>query len=496
MTTQASRENGARRLGLALGPTLFLATLLFFHPEDLSPQGRAVLASTLWVAVWWITEAVPIPVTSLLPIVLFPLTGGLPLAQTTAAFGHRLVFLYIGGFIIALAIERWGLHRRIALNIIHLVGTNLARLVLGFMLATAFLSMWISNTATSVMMLPIGLAIVAQMRDNPATPKDEHLEFGKVLMLAIAYSASIGGVATLIGTPPNLVLAGVVQELYGVEITFAQWMKFGLPLSLLLLALCWLYLTRLAYPLGRRSFPGGRAEILRQLKTLGRMGFEEKLVLTVFALTALAWISRSYLLSRFLPGLDDTIIAIAGAVLLFLLPSAKKGVPLMRWSEAVKLPWGIILLFGGGLALAEGFRVSGLAEWIASQMTLLQGVALVVVVLVIVGAVNFLTEITSNLATTSMILPVLAPMALALDVHPFTLMVGATVAASCAFMLPVATPPNAVVFGSGYLRMQDMVRAGIWMNLLSILLVTLAVFLFLGALWGIDLGAFPAELRQ
>ena len=485
-----------KQIGLLLGPMLFLLTILFFRPEGLEPEALAILACTLWIAVWWILEVIPIAVTSLLPIILFPLTGGLSLSETTAAFGHRYIFLYIGGFILAIAIERWNLHRRIALNIIYLIGTDVRSIILGFMTATAFLSMWISNTATSVMMLPIGLAIISQLIDNPNTEEDENLTFGKALMLGIAYSASIGGIATLIGTPPNLVLAGVVQETYGIEITFSRWIVFGLPVSVFLLFLCWYYLTNYAFKFQQTSFPGGRAEIEKQLNALGRISYEERLVLMVFALTAVAWISRSFLLSLLIPGIDDTIIAMMASVLLFLLPASKeRGRALVTWEEAVKLPWGILLLFGGGLALAQGFKISGLAEWIGSQMTLLQGVTLLLLLLVLIAAVNFLTEITSNLATTAMLLPILAPLALEIDVHPYILMVGATVAASCAFMLPVATPPNAVVFGSGYLTIPDMVRAGIWMNLLSILLLTLIVFYLLPNLWDFDPNSFPLEWK-
>jgi sodium-dependent dicarboxylate transporter 2/3/5 len=485
-----------KTIGLILGPALFVFTLLNFKAEGLSEEGRAVLASTLWIAIWWILEVIPIAVTALLPIVLFPLTGALSLNETTAAFGHRYIFLYIGGFILAIAIERWNLHRRIALNIINLIGTNVKSIILGFMAATAFLSMWISNTAASVMMLPIGIAIVTQLKDNPRTIANENLIFGKALMLAIAYSASIGGVATLIGTPPNLVLAGIVQELYDIEITFAQWIMVGLPVSLVLLALCWVYLTSYAFTFKQKTFPGGRAEIERQLEEIGPISYEEKVVLATFVLTAFAWISRSFLLSRFIPGIDDTIIAVIAAFVLFLLPAGKHhGRKIIQWNEAVKLPWGILLLFGGGLALADGFKTSGLAEWIGSQMTLLQGVSLILLLLILVAAVNFLTEITSNLATTAMLLPILAPMAGMIDVHPFILMVGATLAASCAFMLPVATPPNAVVFGAGYLKIPDMVRTGIWLNVISILIITILVYLALPLLWGFDPNIFPNHLK-
>ena len=476
----------SKNIGLISGPLAFILILFYFNPEGLNPRANAILASTIWIAIWWITEAIPIAVTALLPIILFPLTGGLGLSETTASFGHKYVFLYIGGFIIAIAIQKWNLHKRIALNIINFIGTNIVNIILGFMVATAFMSMWISNTATSVMMLPIAIAIVAQLRDNPNTIEDENLNFGKALMLAIAYSASIGGVATLIGTPPNLVLAGVVEETFGYEITFAKWFQFGFPISLILLFLCWKYLTSFAFKFKQKTFPGGRVEITKQLHALGQISYEEKLVSGVFILTAFAWISRSFLLESIVPGIDDTIIAMIGAIIIFLLPTKNKKRRLLNWEEAAKLPWGILLLFGGGMALAAGFKDSGLALWIGNQMTLLDGVSLFLLVFILIACVNFLTEITSNLATTAMLLPILYPMAITIDIHPFILMVSATVAASCAFMLPVATPPNAVVFGSGYLRIPDMVRVGIWMNLLSIILLTLFVFFLLPYLWDFD----------
>ncbi|MCL4114289.1 UNVERIFIED_CONTAM: hypothetical protein GTU68_002918 [Idotea baltica] len=484
------------KIGLILGPVLFALILLFFKPEGLGYAGVAILASAAWIAIWWITDCIPLAITSLLPIILFPLTEGLALSETTSSYGHKYVFLYIGGFILALAIERWNLHKRISLLIISLIGTNLKRIILGFMVATAFMSMWISNTATAVMMLPIGMAIVAQYKDHPDTPEDENATFGKALMLAIAYSASIGGLATLIGTPPNLILAAMIQEIYGVEIEFAQWFMFGLPISIGLLFICWKYLTSYAFSFEKDSFPDGKEEIQKQLRDLGPMSYEEKAVLTVFCLTAFAWIGRSFL-NQFLPSLDDTIIAITAAVSLFLIPAAQSiKRALITWEEAVKLPWGILLLFGGGLALAQGFKSTGLADFLGGQLTLLEGASLIVVLLSIVAAVNFLTELTSNLATTAMVLPILAPLALTIDVHPYILMVGAAVAASCAFMLPVATPPNAVVFGSGYLKIPDMVRVGFIMNIISILCLTLVVYYVLPLLWGFDSSTFPDILRR
>ena len=474
-----------KNIGLVSGPLSFILVILFFHPEGLTLQANAILASTVWMAIWWITEAIPISVTALLPIILFPLTGGLELSETTASYGHKYVFLYLGGFIIAIAMQKWNLHKRIALNIISFIGTNVIKIILGFMVATAFLSMWISNTATAVMMLPIAMAIVDQLKDNPDTIENENKIFGKALMLGIAYSASIGGISTLIGTPPNLVLAGVVEETFGYEITFSTWFKFGFPISLILLFLCWKYLTGIAFKFEQKSFPGGIKEIKKQLQKIGTISYEEKLVALIFTLTAIAWVTRD-ILKLIIPVIDDTIIVMISALIIFLLPTNDKKRRLINWEEASKLPWGILLLFGGGMALASGFKESGLALWIGTQMTLLDGINLFLLLFFLIASVNFLTEITSNLATTAMLLPILYPMAMTIDVHPFILMVSAAVAASCAFMLPVATPPNAVVFGSGYLRIPDMVRVGIWMNVLSIILLSVFVYYVLPYLWEFD----------
>ena len=475
-----------KNIGLFSGPLSFILIVVFFHPEGLTQEANAILASTLWMAIWWITEAIPISVTALLPIILFPLTGGLELSETTASFGHKYVFLYLGGFIIAIAMQIWNLHKRIALNIISFIGTDVIKIILGFMVATAFLSMWISNTATAVMMLPIAMAIVDQLKDNPNTIENENKIFGKALMLGIAYSASIGGISTLIGTPPNLILAGVVEETFGYEITFATWFKFGFPISLILLFLCWKYLTGIAFKFEQKSFPGGQKEIRNQLQKLGQITYEEKLVALIFTMTAIAWVTRDFLLKLIVPVIDDTIIVMISALIIFLLPNKNRNRRLINWEEASKLPWGILLLFGGGMALASGFKESGLALFIGTQMTLLDGINLFLLVFILIASVNFLTEITSNLATTAMLLPILYPMAMTIDVHPFILMVSAAVAASCAFMLPVATPPNAVVFGSGYLRIPDMVRVGIWMNILSIVLLSVFVYYILPYLWDFD----------
>ena len=464
-------------LGLTLGPILFLLIMIFVNAEGLSFEAKCILASTAWMAVWWVTECVPISVTALLPIVLFPLTGGMDLATTTAAYGHKLVFLFVGGFLIALAIEKWQLHKRLALNIIRVTGSNKSRVILGFMLATAFLSMWISNTATSIMILPVGLAIISQLKDDPKTVENENEVFGKSLMIAIAYSASIGGMATLIGTPPNMVLAGVVEESYGIKLNMFDWMKFGVPLSSFLLIICWLYLTKIAFKFKNEEFSAGRNEIQRQIKKLGRFSNEEIKVLIVFTLTALGWIFRGSIETIF-PMIDDTIIAIFFAVSLFIIPTKnqKTNTTLLVWNDTVKLPWGILILFGGGMAIASAFGKSGLALWIADLLENLNDVSLFLIILIVVTSINLLTEVTSNMATTAMLLPVLVTIALAIDVHPYFLLVAATLAASCAFMLPISTPPNAVVFGSGFLKIEDMFKKGVWMNLISIITITLVVY--------------------
>lgn len=483
--------------GLFLGPFLFLLTLLFFRPSGLTPEGIAILASTIWIASWWITEAVPIPVTSLLPLVLFPLTEGLDVKVTASSYGDETIFLFMGGFMIALAMEKWNLHRRIALTIILVIGTNMDKIVLGFMVATGFLSMWISNTATSMMMVPIGLAIIYQVSDALKDDLEidttkENFGFGKSLMLGIAYSASLGGIATLIGTPPNTLLAGAINKMYGIELSFARWMLFGVPLAWVFILIVWLYLVKVAYPSKLKTLPGGRAVINHEHEKLGEPLTEEKLVLLVFSLAAFSWITRTFLLSKFINGLSDGVIAMMFAIVLFIIPSKNhRGDRLLDWGTAVKLPWGILLLFGGGLAIASGFVESGLSEWIGSQLIGLQGVNIVVVILIVSALVIFLTEITSNTATASMMYPIMASLAVALGFHPLALMIAAGVAASCAFMLPVATPPNAVVFGSGYLRIPDMVKAGFALNIIGIFLVTLTIYYLLPFMWGIDLTTIP-----
>lgn len=475
--------DSAKNIGFWAGPLCFFSIYLFVHPEGMPAEAIAVVAVTSWIAIWWISEAIPLPVTSLLPIVLFPLLGILPIGASTTAYGDPIVFLYIGGFLIAIAIEKTGLHKRIALSIIRSMGTRLNMIILGFMISTAFISMWISNTATAIMMLPIGLAIIKVTSDESGDRQDH---FKKALMLAIAYAASIGGLGTIIGTPPNLVFAGVVRDMYHDEITFLQWFSVGFPITILLLFISWWYLTRVGFPLGNTRLSGGEKEMNQLLSHAGRMSSSEKMVAVVFLAVAIGWVIRSFILQKIIPGIDDTIIAMTGGIILFMLPSGLKDKKrLLNWEDASKLPWGIILLFGGGLALAEAFDISGLAQWIGQNLTGLAGMGVFLTILILVALVNFLTEFTSNLATVMMILPVLAPIAVSTGVHPYLLMVAATLAASCGFMMPAGTPPNAIAFGSGYLSIRDMVKSGFWLNLVSIIIITCVVYFLVGPMWGI-----------
>ncbi len=464
-----------QRIGLLLGPLLFLLVLLMPTPEAMSPAAQRLAAVTLLMASWWISEALPIAATALLPIVLFPLLEVMSLAQTTSAYANPMVYLFLGGFLIAMAMQRWSLHRRIALHTIRLVGTSPRRIILGFMLATAFLSMWISNTATAMMLLPIGLAVIAQRQD---VGEDEGEGFGTALMLGIAYAASIGGVATLIGTPPNAILAGVLREQHAITLGFAQWMGLALPLSSLMLLLAWLYLTRLVYNGGAGGHKDGGALIDEQLSALGRMGVAERRVLAVFCLVATAWMVRGLLDIAWLDRVGDPGIAMAAALLLFVIPSgSERGGRLLDWPSAVRLPWEILILFGGGFSLAAAFVHSGLTGWLVGQLGLLQQMPLWLLLLAVVLLVIFLTEVTSNTATATIVLPLMGALAGAMSVAPTLLMVPAAIAASYAFMLPVATPPNAIVFGGGYVTIPQMARAGIWMNLLATLLICALVLL-------------------
>lgn len=476
-------------IGLVLGPLLFLLIKTLVSPADMSTTAVTVLAVVAWIAAWWVTEAMPIPVTSLLPLLLFPLLGVMETGAVSANYGDPLIFLFAGSFMIALSMEKWNLHKRIALSIISFVGTNPSTLILGFMVATAFLSMFISNTATTMMMVPISLAVTKHVADSlkensgiDTTPGK--FPFGTALMLGTAYAATIGGFGSLVGAPANIILAATVNSLYGIEISFARWLLFGIPMVLLLIPIIWLYLTKIAFPLKVKSIPGGRDIVKKELTGLGKMSYEEKVVLTVFTLTGLAWITRSFILNNFIPGLDDTLIALFAGILLFAIPAKNKEGHILDWDTVLKLPWGILWLFGGGLALAAGIMESGLDQWIGGQLTEFGNIPLFITIALIVGTITIMTEFTSNTATATMVYPIVAVAAATLGTDPIVLMVAANMGATFAYMFPVAAPPNAIVFGTGYVKMSTMALTGIWLNLFSLVFTVIVVYFYVPIIFG------------
>ena len=497
---------GRQKAGLWLGPLLFVAMLMLPAPAGMEPNAQKMAAIALLMATWWMCESIPIPATSLLPLMLFPLLGIMHTKSAAAPYASHLIFLFMGGFIIALSMQRWELHRRIAMTIVKLVGFSPSRLIFGFMAATATLSAFVSNTATAVMMMPIGLAIISHVieegkkegLDKEIDFSPEHFSFGLNLMLGIAYAASIGGMATLIGTPPNTVLAGYLNKTYGFEISYVDWLKVGVPLVAIMLPLCWLWLTRIANPMKLKKVPGGREMILDELKQMGRMSTGEKWTAAVFFLTALGWIFRKQLGFLFPdPTLvTDAAIAMTGALLLFMIPvNMKKNVFVMDWHWAAKMPWGVLLLFGGGLAMAAGFKQTGLATWIGSQVSLLNNAPILVLVVAVTTLIIFLTELTSNTATAAMVMPILSAVAIGINQNPLLLVIPAAIAASCAFMLPVATPPNAIVFGSGYVTIPQMVRSGFGLNIIGVIFTTIITYLLVIPVFDIVIGTLPMWIK-
>lgn len=484
----------AQRIGLVAAPPLAAVLLLLPPPGSLTTDGWRTAAVATWMAIWWMTEAVALPITALLPLILLPAFGVLSMPDAAAPYASDLIFLFMGGFFLAVAMEHHGLHRRIALAIVAAVGTGPRRIVLGFMVATAFLSMWISNTATAAMMLPIGIAVaglfgVRESDDEPGTGG----ALGVALMLGIAYASSIGGVATLIGTPPNAVLAGAAEELLGVEVGFGRWMLVGVPVAALMLPLTWFLLVSVLHPPG--EVRGDAAHLLAVERTgLGRRSRGETIVAVVFVLTALAWILREPKalgslalpgIATWLPEVRDSTIAMAGAMLLFLIPlDLRRGRFTLEWPVARRIPWGVLVLFGGGLSLARAMDRSGLAAWIGGGVESLSNVPPIVLFLVVATLFVFLTEVTSNTATATMAMPIMAGAAMGLGEPALPFMATAAMAASMAFMLPVATPPNAIVFGSGLLSIQQMVKAGFWLNLISIVIVTLTATFLVSVVFG------------
>ena len=467
-----------RMSGLIGGPLIASVIVLSPGPEAMPAEAWRMVAITAWMVIWWLTEAVPIPATALLPLVLMPLLGVEEITPTAARYGHPLVFLFLGGFLLAAGMQRVGLHRRIALRIVSAVGTTPHRIVLGFMLATAFLSMWISNTATTIMMFAVGLSVIDFVSEK--TTDDAMVRnFGVALMLSIAYSASIGGVGTLIGTPPNALLASFLQSNYQIEVSFFGWMLIGVPIVLIMLPLAWLLLTRFLFPAHRTAIEEPKAVVEAELSALGRMGRAETLVAAVFLGAALFWIFRKPIAGVTGLPLNDTMIALAAALVLFAVPvSRSRGEFALDWEAARHVPWGVLLLFGGGLALARGFSTTGLAEWIGNAVTGFE-ISTILLILVVTVAIVYLTEITSNTASTATFLPILGAVAIGLELNATILTVPVAIGASMAFMMPVATPPNAIVFSYDRMELPDMVRAGLFLNIIAIA-VAFALFVLLG----------------
>jgi sodium-dependent dicarboxylate transporter 2/3/5 len=486
-------------LGLFIGPLAALTVFLTLPEQyqgpdgslaDFARAGRVTLAVMVWMAIWWMTEAIEISTTALLPIALLPIFGAVTIVEATAPYANKLIFLYIGGFIIALSMQRWGLDKRIALTTLKVVGTKPASMIGGFMIATAGLSAFMSNTATTAMMLPIALSVIALLKEKQSGSAAAN--FGVCLMLGIAYSASMGGISTLVGTPPNAFLASFVEdsiaEPYRTEISFARWMMIGIPMTLIMLPIIWVLLTKFLYPVSQTPLEGGGEIIRTELGKLGVMKRGEIVTLVIFLTTAICWITRPKLQEFFpiLSGLTDPGIAIIAATLLFIIPAdVAKREFVMNWDTALKMPWDILILFGGGMSLAGAVKITGVAEFIGSQAGHFAGVPNIVLILIVVTAVILLTELTSNLATTATLLPVLASLAPGLGVHPYLLIFTATIAASCAFMMPVATPPNAIVFGSRQITIPQMMKAGVWLNIAGIIVITLLAMLLIETVTGV-----------
>ena len=467
-----------KKRGFWIGLATFFFILFSPNPESLSSVGWAVAAVTLLMAIWWATEAVPVAVTALLPLACFPMLGVTDFKTAALPYANPNIYLFMGGFILALGIESSGLHKRLALKMLIAVGNSGAKLIGGFMMVSAIISMWVMNTSTTLMLLPIGLAVCASVAETiPNFSQTDKRNFEISLLLGIAYAASIGGMSTLVGTAPNIIFAGFMLETYSLEISFTDWMKLGVPIATIMLFSSWYAITKIVYPVNFIASIETKLQLQNMLSDLGPLSIDEKKVLIIFSLAASAWMFRT-LLDNYAPfsGLTDAGIAIIAALSFFLIPSENKKTDLLTWEQANKLPWGLLVLFGGGLSLAASIGSSGLGGWIGQALTVLENVPSIVLILAVATMIIFLTEITSNVATTSTFLPVVGAVAVALGITPIALTIPVVLAASCAFMLPVATPPNAIVFGSGKLTIPDMIRAGFALNIIGIFLVTLFAF--------------------
>lgn len=463
----------SKKVGLLLGPVLF--SLILLLPFDLlSESGDRVIAVALWMVCWWITESVSISVTALLPLLLFPILNVMGIEEVGANYGSPIIFLFFGGFVLALALEKVNLHKRIALNIIKLTGTTPNKVVLGFMIATASLSMWISNTASTVVMLPIALSVISLLiYDADGFTKGDR-NFALSVMLGIAFSANAGGIATVIGTPPNSVLIGLLENEYNIEISFLKWMTIGLPFSILLLFICYVVLVKWMYPSGTLKFNASKALIQQELEKLGPMSGKEKMVLAIFGITVFLWIFRTVINGIFpVLGLSDTVISMMGALALFTIPfNLRKADFILGWEDTEKLAWGILILFGGGLALANGMSVSGIVDTVSNAIANAD-ISVLVAASLLILLMLFMTELMSNVALIAVLAPVVAGIAIGLEIPMLYLLIPVTIASSCAFMLPMATPPNAIVFASGYIRVHQMAKAGVVLNFISVILLIL-----------------------
>lgn len=482
-----SGRTSSQKAGLWLGPLLFLAMATVTDIQSIMATDAWLVAGVaIWMAVWWSTEAIPVPATAFLPLVLFPMIEVAPIRAVAQSYSHPTIYLFLGAFILALSVEKWGLHRRIALWVLSRTGTDARALILGFMVAGALLSMWMTNTSTTMMLLPIAVSVSALVIEKAvAASETQKRQFQVALLLALAYSTTIGGMSTLIGTPPNAFLAGFMEETYGIQIAFLDWFLIGLPLAIVLLPTGWFVLTRIAFQVDIPSSSAGASAIVAMKDQLGQMLPSEQRVALIFLSVIFLWMTRSWLSDLpMLSGLSDAGIVMAAALLLFVIPAgARNEGALMQWEDLTRLPWGVLVLFGGGLALAAQVSNSGLAFWLGESLTPLTNMGMLLLVIAAAGLVVFLTELTSNLATTATLLPVIAAMAASSGIDPLVLCVPVTLAASCAFMLPVATPPNAIVFSSGILTIPQMIRAGFIMNVIAMLVLTILAMLAVPAVF-------------
>lgn len=482
-----------RHYGLICGMLFFAIMMLLPAPEGLSLEGWHVLAVALWMVSWWLTEAVPIPVTAMVPLVAFPLLGLGTFHDIALDYASEAIFLALGGFILGLGLERWNLHLRFALHLLRKAGSSPSHIVGGFMIACAFVSMWISNTASTIIMLPIAASIATLIMNERQGTEQEHRNFGMALMLGLAYSASIGGMMTLVGTGTNVMFKGYMEDVFGVQISFLDWMKIGVPIGLAMLLGAWILLCFFLFPSDNREHRGVREVIDGRLKELGKMSHNEELVVMVFLLTVGLWLAQDAL-NELVPMIDlnSASIAILGAVLLFVIPSDwHKGEMLLDWKATKELPWGILLLLGGGLALASMISDHGVADWMGANLRQLGDVSTLTLLLITIIAMIFLTEFMSNIATITALLPVITSVAIGFGENPMLLAIPAALAASCAFMLPISTPPNAVVFSTNMITVAQMARAGIWLNLVAIVVLALATYFLLPLVFDIQPGVIP-----